>query len=125
MERECDERCTCNRGDWMCEPRCKGLSYPRGSQRSMANPNCLEKVVEEDECCRVMECSEPLLEPTVVSTEGAAPSTERTGEASVTLPPSEDEGELARILKAAFCGFAVDVACIAFPNHHFLAGQAF
>nr|XP_036674918.1 putative epidermal cell surface receptor isoform X4 [Drosophila suzukii] len=92
MERECDERCTCNRGDWMCEPRCKGLSYPRGSQRSMANPNCLEKVVEEDECCRVMECSEPLLEPTVVSTEGAAPSTERTGEASVTLPPSEDEG---------------------------------
>ncbi|XP_036674917.3 putative epidermal cell surface receptor isoform X3 [Drosophila suzukii] len=91
MERECDERCTCNRGDWMCEPRCKGLSYPRGSQRSMANPNCLEKVVEEDECCRVMECSEPLLEPTVVSTEGAAPSTERTGEASVTLPPSEDE----------------------------------
>ncbi|XP_016954210.1 putative epidermal cell surface receptor isoform X3 [Drosophila biarmipes] len=92
MERECDERCTCNRGDWMCEPRCKGLSYPRGSQRSMANPNCLEKVVEEDECCRVMECSEPLLEPTVVATEGAAPSTERTPEASVTLPPSEDEG---------------------------------
>ncbi|XP_016954209.1 putative epidermal cell surface receptor isoform X2 [Drosophila biarmipes] len=91
MERECDERCTCNRGDWMCEPRCKGLSYPRGSQRSMANPNCLEKVVEEDECCRVMECSEPLLEPTVVATEGAAPSTERTPEASVTLPPSEDE----------------------------------
>ncbi|XP_037729230.1 putative epidermal cell surface receptor isoform X4 [Drosophila subpulchrella] len=92
MERECDERCTCNRGDWMCEPRCKGLSYPRGSQRSMANPNCLEKVVEEDECCRVMECSEPLLEPTVVATEGAAPSTERTEEAAVTLPPSEDEG---------------------------------
>ncbi|XP_037729229.1 putative epidermal cell surface receptor isoform X3 [Drosophila subpulchrella] len=91
MERECDERCTCNRGDWMCEPRCKGLSYPRGSQRSMANPNCLEKVVEEDECCRVMECSEPLLEPTVVATEGAAPSTERTEEAAVTLPPSEDE----------------------------------
>ncbi|XP_032577045.1 putative epidermal cell surface receptor isoform X3 [Drosophila sechellia] len=92
MERDCDERCTCNRGDWMCEPRCKGLSYPRGSQRSMANPNCLEKMVEEDECCRVMECSEPLLEPTVVATEGAAPSTNRTGEAAVTLPTTDDEG---------------------------------
>ncbi|XP_032577044.1 putative epidermal cell surface receptor isoform X2 [Drosophila sechellia] len=91
MERDCDERCTCNRGDWMCEPRCKGLSYPRGSQRSMANPNCLEKMVEEDECCRVMECSEPLLEPTVVATEGAAPSTNRTGEAAVTLPTTDDE----------------------------------
>ncbi|KMZ01962.1 putative epidermal cell surface receptor isoform X3 [Drosophila simulans] len=91
MDRDCDERCTCNRGDWMCEPRCKGLSYPRGSQRSMANPNCLEKMVEEDECCRVMECSEPLLEPTVVATEGAAPSTNRTGEAAVTLPTTDDE----------------------------------
>ncbi|XP_016985747.1 putative epidermal cell surface receptor isoform X4 [Drosophila rhopaloa] len=92
MERECDERCTCNRGDWMCEPRCKGLSYPRGSQRSMANPNCREKTVEEDECCRVMECSEPLLEPTVVAAEGAGPSTEGTGEAGVTLPTTDDEG---------------------------------
>ncbi|XP_016985744.1 putative epidermal cell surface receptor isoform X2 [Drosophila rhopaloa] len=91
MERECDERCTCNRGDWMCEPRCKGLSYPRGSQRSMANPNCREKTVEEDECCRVMECSEPLLEPTVVAAEGAGPSTEGTGEAGVTLPTTDDE----------------------------------
>ncbi|XP_039231932.1 putative epidermal cell surface receptor isoform X5 [Drosophila yakuba] len=92
MERDCDERCTCNRGDWMCEPRCKGLSYPRGSQRSMANPNCLEKMVEEDECCRVMECNEPLLEPTVVATEGAAASTNGTGEAAVTLPTTDDEG---------------------------------
>ncbi|KRK03130.1 uncharacterized protein Dyak_GE24910, isoform C [Drosophila yakuba] len=91
MERDCDERCTCNRGDWMCEPRCKGLSYPRGSQRSMANPNCLEKMVEEDECCRVMECNEPLLEPTVVATEGAAASTNGTGEAAVTLPTTDDE----------------------------------
>uniref|UniRef100_B3P2U3 GG13897 n=2 Tax=Drosophila erecta TaxID=7220 RepID=B3P2U3_DROER len=93
MERDCDERCTCNRGDWMCEPRCKGLSYPRGSQRSMANPNCLEKIVEEDECCRVMECSEPLLEPTVVATvaAGEATSTIRTGEAAVTLPTTDDE----------------------------------
>ncbi|XP_043654760.1 putative epidermal cell surface receptor isoform X2 [Drosophila teissieri] len=92
MERDCDERCTCNRGDWMCEPRCKGLSYPRGSQRSMANPNCLEKMVAEDECCRVMECIEPLLEPTVVATEGAATSTNGTGEAAVTLPTTDDEG---------------------------------
>ncbi|XP_043654761.1 putative epidermal cell surface receptor isoform X3 [Drosophila teissieri] len=91
MERDCDERCTCNRGDWMCEPRCKGLSYPRGSQRSMANPNCLEKMVAEDECCRVMECIEPLLEPTVVATEGAATSTNGTGEAAVTLPTTDDE----------------------------------
>nr|NP_001262336.1 stranded at second, isoform C [Drosophila melanogaster]NP_476611.1 stranded at second, isoform A [Drosophila melanogaster]AAN13346.1 stranded at second, isoform A [Drosophila melanogaster]AGB95719.1 stranded at second, isoform C [Drosophila melanogaster] len=91
MERDCDERCTCNRGDWMCEPRCRGLSYPRGSQRSMANPNCLEKMVEEDECCRVMECSEPQLEPTVVATEGAAPSTNGTGESAVTLPTTDDE----------------------------------
>nr|pir probable epidermal cell surface receptor - fruit fly (Drosophila melanogaster) [Drosophila melanogaster]AAA28879.1 stranded at second [Drosophila melanogaster] len=91
MERDCDERCTCNRGDWMCEPRCRGLSYPRGSQRSMANPNCLEKMLEEDECCRVMECSEPQLEPTVVATEGAAPSTNGTGESAVTLPTTDDE----------------------------------
>ncbi|XP_041565081.1 putative epidermal cell surface receptor isoform X6 [Drosophila elegans] len=90
MERECDERCTCNRGDWMCEPRCKGLSYPRGSQRSMANPNCREKLVPEDECCRLMECSEPLLEPTLVAAEGAASSTEGVG--AVTLPTTEDEG---------------------------------
>ncbi|XP_041565080.1 putative epidermal cell surface receptor isoform X5 [Drosophila elegans] len=89
MERECDERCTCNRGDWMCEPRCKGLSYPRGSQRSMANPNCREKLVPEDECCRLMECSEPLLEPTLVAAEGAASSTEGVG--AVTLPTTEDE----------------------------------
>ncbi|XP_020818432.1 putative epidermal cell surface receptor isoform X3 [Drosophila serrata] len=94
MDRDCDEKCTCNRGDWMCEPRCRGLSYPRGSQRSMANPNCREKVVEEDECCRIMECSEPLLEPTVVTSEAAAPSTEKTtGEAAaVTMPPAEDDG---------------------------------
>ncbi|XP_020818431.1 putative epidermal cell surface receptor isoform X2 [Drosophila serrata] len=93
MDRDCDEKCTCNRGDWMCEPRCRGLSYPRGSQRSMANPNCREKVVEEDECCRIMECSEPLLEPTVVTSEAAAPSTEKTtGEAAaVTMPPAEDD----------------------------------
>ncbi|XP_070142787.1 putative epidermal cell surface receptor isoform X2 [Drosophila kikkawai] len=93
MDRDCDEKCTCNRGDWMCEPRCRGLSYPRGSQRSMANPNCREKVVEEDECCRIMECSEPLLEPTVVTSEAAVPSTEKTSVevAAVTMPPADDE----------------------------------
>ncbi|XP_068153804.1 putative epidermal cell surface receptor isoform X3 [Drosophila tropicalis] len=68
MDRDCDERCTCNRGEWICEPRCKGLSYPKGSQRSMANPNCHERIVDEDECCRIMECNEPLLEPTLTST---------------------------------------------------------
>ncbi|XP_023177021.2 putative epidermal cell surface receptor isoform X1 [Drosophila hydei] len=67
MERDCDERCTCNRGEWICEPRCKGSSYPRGSQRTMANPHCQERIVEEDECCRVMECVEPLLEPSVAT----------------------------------------------------------
>ncbi|EDW85203.2 uncharacterized protein Dwil_GK14524 [Drosophila willistoni] len=68
MDRDCDERCTCNRGEWICEPRCKGLSYPKGSQRSMANPNCQERIVDEDECCRLMECNEPLLEPTLTTT---------------------------------------------------------
>lgn len=99
MDRECDERCTCNRGDWMCEPRCKGLSYPRGSQRSMANPNCREREVEEDSCCRVMECNDPLLEPTVVTLEGAAPSmVGKQEDVAATTPPSnEDEGELSLI----------------------------
>ncbi|XP_003736861.3 putative epidermal cell surface receptor isoform X3 [Drosophila pseudoobscura] len=94
MERECDERCTCNRGDWMCEPRCKGLSYPRGSQRSMANPNCRERVVEEDECCRMMECNEPLLEPTVaISEQGAAPATAAAAveEEATTISSTDDE----------------------------------
>ncbi|XP_017848700.1 putative epidermal cell surface receptor isoform X1 [Drosophila busckii] len=68
MERDCDERCTCNRGEWICEPRCKGATYPRGSQRSMANPHCHERLVEEDECCRTMVCDEPLLEPSVSTT---------------------------------------------------------
>ncbi|XP_017968032.1 putative epidermal cell surface receptor isoform X4 [Drosophila navojoa] len=67
MERDCDERCTCNRGEWICEPRCKGSSYPRGSQRTMANPHCHERIVEEDECCRTMECVEPLLEPSLAT----------------------------------------------------------
>ncbi|XP_026843870.1 putative epidermal cell surface receptor isoform X5 [Drosophila persimilis] len=95
MERECDERCTCNRGDWMCEPRCKGLSYPRGSQRSMANPNCRERVVEEDECCRMMECNEPLLEPTVaISEQGAAPAMAAAAveEEATTISSTDDEG---------------------------------
>ncbi|XP_026843853.1 putative epidermal cell surface receptor isoform X1 [Drosophila persimilis] len=94
MERECDERCTCNRGDWMCEPRCKGLSYPRGSQRSMANPNCRERVVEEDECCRMMECNEPLLEPTVaISEQGAAPAMAAAAveEEATTISSTDDE----------------------------------
>ncbi|SPP84152.1 putative epidermal cell surface receptor isoform X7 [Drosophila guanche] len=93
MERECDERCICNRGDWMCEPRCKGLSYPRGSQRSMANPNCRERVVEEDECCRMMECNEPLLEPTVAISEGAAPAAAAgVEEEATTISSNDDEG---------------------------------
>ncbi|SPP84155.1 blast:Putative epidermal cell surface receptor [Drosophila guanche] len=91
MERECDERCICNRGDWMCEPRCKGLSYPRGSQRSMANPNCRERVVEEDECCRMMECNEPLLEPTVAISEGAAPAAAAGVEEEATTISSNDD----------------------------------
>lgn len=72
MERDCDERCTCNRGEWICEPRCKGSSYPRGSQRTMANPHCHERAVEEDECCRIMECDEPLLEPSVATSDTEA-----------------------------------------------------
>ncbi|XP_070136831.1 putative epidermal cell surface receptor isoform X2 [Drosophila bipectinata] len=96
MDRECDEKCTCNRGDWMCEPRCKGLSYPRGSQRSMANPNCREREVEEDSCCRVMECNDPLLEPTVVTSEGAAPSiVGKQEEVPATTTPSNEDEETA------------------------------
>ncbi|XP_060646741.1 putative epidermal cell surface receptor isoform X4 [Drosophila nasuta] len=69
MERDCDERCTCNRGEWICEPRCKGATYPRGSQRTMANPHCHERIVEEDECCRTMECDEPMLAPIVTASD--------------------------------------------------------
>lgn len=90
MERDCDERCTCNRGEWICEPRCKGSSYPRGSQRTMANPHCQERIVEEDECCRVMECVEPLLEPSVATADLAgmpavAAAEQNEGESSSDL----------------------------------------
>ncbi|XP_032593648.1 putative epidermal cell surface receptor isoform X4 [Drosophila grimshawi] len=80
MERDCDERCTCNRGEWICEPRCKGATYPRGSQRTMANPHCHERLVEEDECCRMMECDEPLLEPSVATSDLGTMPTNASGE---------------------------------------------
>ncbi|XP_068153803.1 putative epidermal cell surface receptor isoform X2 [Drosophila tropicalis] len=93
MDRDCDERCTCNRGEWICEPRCKGLSYPKGSQRSMANPNCHERIVDEDECCRIMECNEPLLEPTLTSTalEAGIVNANETSDIEATPKPKPND----------------------------------
>ncbi|XP_037956055.1 putative epidermal cell surface receptor isoform X4 [Teleopsis dalmanni] len=54
MDRGCDERCTCNRGDWICEARCSGTSFKRGSGAIVEN--CREVPVENDECCATMEC---------------------------------------------------------------------
>ncbi|XP_032593647.1 putative epidermal cell surface receptor isoform X3 [Drosophila grimshawi] len=87
MERDCDERCTCNRGEWICEPRCKGATYPRGSQRTMANPHCHERLVEEDECCRMMECDEPLLEPSVATSDLGTMPTNASGEQNEGITP--------------------------------------
>lgn len=65
MERGCDERCTCNRGEWICSPRCQGKTFKRGTMAAaMATmmsdeeqSKCREIAVEDDECCSRMECS--------------------------------------------------------------------
>uniref|UniRef100_A0A1B0FGU8 Epidermal cell surface receptor n=1 Tax=Glossina morsitans morsitans TaxID=37546 RepID=A0A1B0FGU8_GLOMM len=55
IERGCDERCTCNRGEWICSPRCMGKTFKRGTMMT-EQPNCHEMPVEDDECCSSMEC---------------------------------------------------------------------
>ncbi|KAL9896762.1 stranded at second transmembrane protein isoform 5-T6 [Glossina fuscipes fuscipes] len=55
IERGCDERCTCNRGEWICSPRCMGKTFKRGTMMT-EQPNCHEMPVEDDECCSAMEC---------------------------------------------------------------------
>lgn len=62
MNRDCDEKCTCNRGEWICEPRCSGNTFKRGSQTFENNTNCYEKVSEEDECCATMACNDKVEE---------------------------------------------------------------
>lgn len=60
MERGCDERCTCNRGEWICSPRCMGKTFKRGSMQMAfdnEHTNCREIAVEDDECCSTMECA--------------------------------------------------------------------
>ncbi|XP_061393214.1 putative epidermal cell surface receptor [Musca vetustissima] len=62
MERGCDERCTCNRGEWICSPRCQGKTFKRGTMATMMadedeTRKCREIDVEDDECCSRMECS--------------------------------------------------------------------
>ncbi|XP_013118332.2 putative epidermal cell surface receptor isoform X3 [Stomoxys calcitrans] len=58
MERGCDERCTCNRGEWICSPRCLGKTFKRGSGMMAMDqqPNCREIPVEDDECCGQLDC---------------------------------------------------------------------
>lgn len=58
MNRDCDEKCTCNRGEWICEPRCSGNTFKRGSKTFENNTNCYEKVTEEDDCCAIMTCND-------------------------------------------------------------------
>ncbi|XP_055922778.1 putative epidermal cell surface receptor isoform X2 [Eupeodes corollae] len=55
MDRGCNERCTCNRGEWICKPRCSGVSFKRGTVFEKAN--CHEAPFEEDECCSIMQCT--------------------------------------------------------------------
>ncbi|XP_073819109.1 stranded at second transmembrane protein isoform X3 [Musca autumnalis] len=64
MERGCDERCTCNRGEWICSPRCQGKTFKRGTMLEQISSGeegettkCREIAVEDDECCSRMECS--------------------------------------------------------------------
>ncbi|XP_053969259.1 putative epidermal cell surface receptor isoform X2 [Anastrepha ludens] len=58
MNRGCDERCTCNRGEWICEPRCMGNTFKLvGGAPHMdldAQTHCRQMAV--DECCATMEC---------------------------------------------------------------------
>ncbi|XP_075145077.1 stranded at second transmembrane protein isoform X1 [Haematobia irritans] len=59
MERGCDERCTCNRGEWICSPRCQGKTFKRGTgMMAMEHQsNCREIPVEDDECCGQLQCA--------------------------------------------------------------------
>ncbi|XP_011192647.3 putative epidermal cell surface receptor isoform X2 [Zeugodacus cucurbitae] len=55
MNRGCDERCTCNRGEWICEPRCMGNTFKLvGGAPHMDVTHCQQVAV--DECCATMEC---------------------------------------------------------------------
>ncbi|XP_055377389.1 putative epidermal cell surface receptor isoform X2 [Condylostylus longicornis] len=56
MNRDCDEKCTCNNGEWFCLPRCTGVFFKRG--RIFADSSCHEKLSQEDECCATMICTE-------------------------------------------------------------------
>ncbi|XP_037809885.1 putative epidermal cell surface receptor isoform X2 [Lucilia sericata] len=83
MERGCDERCTCNRGEWICSPRCMGKTFKRGTmQMSLENEqtNCREIAVEDDECCSMMECvtAEESFLPTQSTAESMNASTHKT-----------------------------------------------
>uniref|UniRef100_W8AVP2 Putative epidermal cell surface receptor n=1 Tax=Ceratitis capitata TaxID=7213 RepID=W8AVP2_CERCA len=58
MNRGCDERCTCNRGEWICEPRCMGNTFKLvGGAPHMdlsQQQHCQQVAI--DECCATMEC---------------------------------------------------------------------
>ncbi|TMW48294.1 hypothetical protein DOY81_006625 [Sarcophaga bullata] len=83
MERGCDERCTCNRGEWICSPRCMGKTFKRGSMQMTfdnEHTNCREIAVEDDECCAIMECAtaEEVFIPTQSTAESMNASTHKT-----------------------------------------------
>lgn len=65
IDRECDERCTCNRGEWICKPRCSGAFFKRGN--GPQKPNCHEIPYEDDECCATVVCTEPTTMATLSS----------------------------------------------------------
>ncbi|XP_067639090.1 putative epidermal cell surface receptor isoform X2 [Eurosta solidaginis] len=58
MNRGCDERCTCNRGEWICDPRCMGNTFKLvGGAPHMdldSQKHCRQVAI--DECCATMEC---------------------------------------------------------------------
>ncbi|XP_018796294.1 PREDICTED: putative epidermal cell surface receptor isoform X2 [Bactrocera latifrons] len=55
MNRGCDERCTCNRGEWICEPRCMGNTFKLvGGAPHIDVTHCQQVAV--DECCATIEC---------------------------------------------------------------------
>ncbi|XP_017776486.1 PREDICTED: putative epidermal cell surface receptor isoform X1 [Nicrophorus vespilloides] len=55
LEVGCDSVCTCVKGKMDCVDRCQRPFIRRG--KKIDDPLCKEKLVEEDSCCSVMQCT--------------------------------------------------------------------
>lgn len=57
IDKNCDERCTCNEGAaWICAPRCTKQYFKRG--KKIDDPLCREIPSPDDECCAYMICDD-------------------------------------------------------------------